>query len=120
MEIFTRLLRFTNYKSNTPFHVELRTPSGEPIPSVQRGISIFLSKVDVLDENNDGVGVFNQKLFSIGGSFRVLGNENQELCTPKGKWTGWELKFIKNSREDASVSKKWASLSKELFTSADQ
>ena len=116
---FTRMLRFTDYKRMTPFNVELKTPSGEPILSITRGVSIFLSKVDVLDEDGERTGGFKQKFFSIGGAFRVLGNEDQELCTLKGKWTGWEFKFVKDGLEFARVSKKWAGIGKEMFTSAD-
>ena len=48
----TKLLRFTKYKRMTPFHVEIKTASGEKVLTVKRGISIFLSTVEVFDENN--------------------------------------------------------------------
>ena len=107
---FTKLLRFTDYKKMTPFNIEIRTPDG---------ISIFLSKVDVFDENGSRVGHFKQKLFSIGGKFEVLSPEDAILCTLQGKWTSWDFRFIQGSTELASVTKKWAGLGKELFTSAD-
>lgn len=115
----TKMFRFTGYKRMTPFDIEVTTPDGEPVLSVQRGISFFLSKVDVLDEHNERVGGFKQKFFSIGGGFNVLGVDDQVLCSLKGKWTGWEFKFIYENQELAVVSKKWAGLGKELFTSAD-
>ncbi|MFY9253522.1 MAG: phospholipid scramblase-related protein [Fuerstiella sp.] len=117
--MFTKMLRFTDYKTMTPFHVDLRTPSGEPILSVQRGISLFLSTVNVLDENDVRIGGFKQKFFSVGGAFRVLGPDDRELCQLKGKWTGWDFKFMSGNVELAHVSKKWAGLGKEMFTSAD-
>jgi len=116
---FTKMLRFTDYKTMTPFHVDLRTPSGEPILSVQRGISLFLSTVNVLDENDDRIGGFKQKFLSVGGAFRVLGEDDQELCQLKGKWTGWDFRFMSGNTELAQVSKKWAGLGREMFTSAD-
>jgi len=48
--IFTKLLRFSEYKTVTPFDVELRTPQGNRLAQVKRGFSLFLSKVDVFDE----------------------------------------------------------------------
>lgn len=117
--VITRMLRFTDWKTLTPFHVDLRTPEGEPIVSVRRGVSLFLSKVDVLDEDDDRIGGFKQKLFSIGGAFRVLGADDRELCALKGKWTSWEFNFMAGDRRLATVSKKWSGLGKELFTSAD-
>lgn len=117
--IFTKMLRFTDYKRMTPFEVELRTPEGQPVLTVKRGISLFLSRVEVLDENGILVGSFKQKLFSIGGKFDVLDAQDRTLCTLRGKWTSWDFRFMQGEKELANVSKKWAGLGKELFTTAD-
>lgn len=116
---FTKMLRFTDYKRMTPFHVEIKTPAGEKVLSVKRGVSIFLSSVEVYDGNEKLVGKFKQKFFSIGGKFNVLDASENHLCTLKGKWTSWDFKFVKDEIEMAHVSKKWAGFGKELFTSAD-
>ncbi|MCA9082825.1 MAG: hypothetical protein KDA81_02160 [Planctomycetaceae bacterium] len=116
---FTKMLRFTDYKTMTPFHIDLKTPSGEPILSVRRGVSLFLSSVDVLDEDDERIGGFRQKFLSIGGAFRVLNADDIELCILKGKWTGWEFRFVSGDQEFASVTKKWAGIGREMFTSAD-
>jgi uncharacterized protein YxjI len=117
--IFTKLLRFTDYKRMTPFDVQIRTPEGRQIVRVKRGVSIFLSKVEVFDENDQVIGMFKQKLFSIGGAFTVFDTNEEPVCQLKGKWTGWDFKFMTGETELAHVSKKWAGLGKELFTSAD-
>lgn len=117
--IFTKMLRFSDYKRMTPFEVTIRTPDGAPVLTVKRGVSIFLSKVDVLNENSERVGGFKQKFFSIGGAFSVLGSNDQIVCELKGKWTSWEFTFKSGDFELAKVSKKWAGFGKELFTSAD-
>jgi uncharacterized protein YxjI len=116
---FTKIFRFTKYKKMTPFHIEIKTPGGDKVLTVKRGVSWFLSTVEVLDENEVLVGKFKQKFFSIGGKFDVLDSNDQVLCSLKGKWTSWDFKFIKDNIEYASVSKKWSGLGKELFTSAD-
>ena len=116
---FTKLLRFTDYKRMTPFHIEIKSPSGERVLEVKRGVSIFLSTVEVLDEKGNLVGRFKQKFFSIGGKFDVLDSNDQIICTLKGKWTSWDFKFMQGNNELASVSKKWAGFGKELFTTAD-
>jgi uncharacterized protein YxjI len=117
--LISKLFRFTDYKRMTPFHIEINTPEGAKVLSVKRGISIFLSKVDVLDENDRVVGHFKQKLFSIGGKFDVLNADGTAVCTLKGKWTSWEFRFMQGETELANVSKKWAGIGKELFTTAD-
>lgn len=117
--MFTKMLRFTDYKRMTPFHTEVRTPQGERILGVQRGVSIFLSKVDVLDESGLRIGGFKQKFLSIGGAFDVLGQDDTTICSLKGKWTSWDFRFLAGDNELARVSKKWSGIGKELFTSAD-
>jgi uncharacterized protein YxjI len=117
--IFTKIFRFTDYKRMTPFSVEIRTPEGQLVLTVKRGMSLILSTVDVLDENNRVVGHFKQKLFSIGGKFDVLDAQKQVVCTLRGKWTSWDFRFVRGETELASVTKKWMGVGKELFTSAD-
>jgi uncharacterized protein YxjI len=116
---FTRLLRFTDYKRMTPFDIEIRTPEGQPIVYVRRGVSLLLSKVDVFDEHEQRIGGFQQKLFSIGGAFSVLDPNGEPLCELKGKWTSWEFSFLAGSKELAKVTKKWNGLGREMFTTAD-
>ncbi len=115
----TKMLRFTDYKRMTPFDVQVRTPEGEQIVRVKRGVSLFLSKVTVLDENDAVIGGFKQKFFSVGGAFNVLDANDTPVCSLKGKWTGWDFRFVRDDVELAHVTKKWAGLGKELFTSAD-
>ena len=115
----TKILRFTDFKRMTPFHVEIRRPEGGALITVKRGVSLFLSKVDVLDASGMRIGGFQQKFFSIGGKFEVLDATDNPICTLRGKWTGWNFKFEQNGSVLAEVSKKWAGMGKELFTSAD-
>jgi uncharacterized protein YxjI len=115
----TKMLRFTDYKRMTPFDVHVTDASGKTIVRVRRGISLFLSKVRVYDEDDRLIGGFKQKLFTIGGGFRVLDPNDQVVCELKGKWTGWDFRFLAEGIELAHVTKKWAGIGKELFSSAD-
>jgi uncharacterized protein YxjI len=117
--LLTKLLRFTRFKQLTPFNLEIRSPEGELVISVERGISFLLSKVSVRDGTGRIVGHFKQRLFSIGGKFDVLNTQGKAICTLQGKWTGWDFRFMQERRELAAVSKKWSGLGKELFTTAD-
>ncbi len=116
---FTKLFRFTGYKRMTPFNVEIKTSTGAKVLRVKRGLTLFLSNVEVFDENEQLVGRFKQKFFSIGGKFSVFDVNDNHLCALKGKWTSWDFKFMKDDVELANVSKKWAGIGKELFTTAD-
>ena len=116
---FTKMFRFTDYKRMTPFDVQITTTEGKPLLSIKRGISVFRSDVEVLDDKNQLIGSFKQKFWSIGGKFELLDKNEKPLCTLQGKWTGWDFKFTKDNQELAHVSKKWAGIGKEFFTSAD-
>ena len=116
---FTKIFRFTDYKRVTPFDIEITTASGEKLISVKRGVAIFRSTVEVFDEKDRLLGTFKQKFFSIGGKFDILDKNEKPAATLQGKWTGWDFKFSHENKQLAQVSKKWAGLGKEFFTSAD-
>jgi uncharacterized protein YxjI len=117
--LFTKIFRFSDYKRMTPFDIRIRTANGRPVLRVTRGVTLFLSKVKVYDDKEEEIGGFRQKLWSIGGQFDVLDRTQQAVCSLKGKWTGWDFAFVREGMELARVTKKWAGLGKELFTTAD-
>ncbi|KAF2509195.1 RNAase [Flavobacterium zhairuonense] len=119
LSFFTKMLRFTDFKRATPFNIEISTASGEKLITVRRGIAIFRSTVEVLDEKDRLVGTFKQKFFSIGGRFEILDKNERPVATLQGKWTGWDFKFSHENKQLAQVSKKWAGIGKEFFTTAD-
>jgi len=116
---FTKFFRFTDNKRFTPFDIEIKTPDGQKVLTVKRGVAFFISNVEVFDENDVLIGRFKQKLFSIGGKFDVLDANDVSLCTLKGNMIGWNFRFLKDEMELASVTKKWSGAGKEFFTSAD-
>lgn len=117
--IFTKIFRFTDYKRMTPFDVHITTTEGRKLLTIKRGIAIFRSDVEVFDDRDQLIGTFRQKFWSIGGKFEIFDKNDKPICTLQGKWTGWDFKFINNNHELANVSKKWAGIGKEFFTSAD-
>jgi uncharacterized protein YxjI len=117
--ILTKMLRFTDYKRYTPFEVMIRTPSGEPVLTVSRGVTFISSVVTALDEKGERIGGYRQKWFSLRSRFSVVGTNDQPLCMLQGNWTSWDFKFMAGDHELARVTKKWAGLGKELFTTAD-
>jgi uncharacterized protein YxjI len=116
---FTKLFRFTDYKRMTPFDIIITDTQNKKILNVKRGVTVFRSDVEIFDESNKLIGVFKQKFFSFGGKFEIHDKNDKHLATLQGKWTGWDFKFIKDNNELANVSKKWAGIGKEFFTSAD-
>ena len=117
--IFTKILRFTDYKRMTPFEIQIRDLEGNLIVELSRGISLIRSSVKVHKAGGEFIGSFKQQFFSVGGKFAVLDKFDKEICMLTGKWAGWEFKFATNTKEYANVTKKWAGIGKEFLTTAD-
>ncbi len=117
--LLTKIFRFSDCKRMTPFDIRVRTPDGRPVVRVTRGVTFFRSQVRVYGQKDEEIGGFRQRLWSVGGKFDVLDLDGQVVCSLKGKWTGWEFTFVRDGLELARVTKKWAGLGKELFTTAD-
>ncbi len=115
----SKFIRFTDYRTMTPFNIVIRDVAGKELVRVKRGMAFIRSSVEVFDENNDKIGQFKQKAFSVRAKFTVQTPDEQTLCELKGKFTGWEFTFGLDGDEFAKVTKKWTGIGKELFTSAD-
>lgn len=87
--------------------------------TIKRGFTIFRSRIDVIGKDGELVGWFKSKAFSLGGAFRVFDADDNEVALVKGDWKGWNFRFLVGDQEIGTVTKKWAGLGKELFTSAD-
>lgn len=117
--MFTKILRFTNMKTLTPFCSTVRTVGGQRVMTIRRGVSFFFSTIEVLDEHDMLLGVFDQRFSIIRGKFDVRDAHGELLCELRGNWTSWGFKFLLADEEIASIQKKWAGLAKEMFTTAD-
>ena len=117
---WAKWLRLLVNKQMLPTSVNIYEHEGAPpVLSIHRGFTFLRSKVDVV-AGGQSLGYFKSKLFSIGGGFNVFDNQNQQVAEVKGNWKGWDFKFVTaQGREIGAVTKKWAGLGRELFTSAD-
>jgi uncharacterized protein YxjI len=115
----TKILRFTDWKRMTPFELVVRDTTGALVLKVSRGVALIRSTVEVRDGRGTLLGTFRQKVLSIGGSFDILDPSGSVVATLKGKWTGWDFRFMSANSELAHVTKKWAGMGRELLTSAD-
>ena len=119
--ILVKLLRFLINKRLLPTTVEVRErEDGHVVLTISRGLTLLRSHVTVTDSVGKQIGLFKSKLFSIGGGFHVLDGLEQPVAEIKGDWKGWNFRFLTpEGNEIGKVTKKWAGLGKELFTSAD-
>jgi len=119
--LFMKLLRLVINKRVLPTEVHIApTPDAPPVITIRRGFTLFRSKVRVQDADGQEIGFFRQKLLTIGGAFNVFDTFGQQVAQIKGDWKGWNFKFLDAAgNEIGTVTKQWAGLAKEMFTSAD-
>ena len=115
-----KLLKFTDFKTALPFTVDISDTDGQKLLTIKRGFTLFRSRVNVLDGQGQKLGSYQQRLLSVGGKLEVLDRMDQSIAMLEGDWKGWDFTFKdKQGRPMAKVTKKWAGLGKELFTTAD-
>lgn len=119
LNIVSKLLRFTGFKRCTPFDIQITTENSERVLKLKKGISLFLSTVSVYDENEQKVGYLKQRLFPLGNNFDVFDVNDTLICSLNGSLFAWDFKFVRNQEAIGTVTKKWAGIGKELFTTAD-
>ncbi len=93
---------------------------GRLLFSIQRGFTLFRSRVNICDSRGAVLGWLRSKAFSLGGAFSVFDAADNEIASVKGDWKGWNFRFLDRSgTEIGTITKKWAGIGKELFTTAD-
>ncbi|KQZ40056.1 phospholipid scramblase-related protein [Duganella sp. Root1480D1] len=114
-------LRLVIDKRMLPTKVEISEQvNGPALLTIKRGMTLLRSRIEILDRSGQAIGYFKSKLFSLGGGFFVYDMRDQLIAEVKGDWKGWNFKFLDSKgNEKGTVSKKWAGIGKELFTTAD-
>ena len=112
------VLRFLINKRLLPTVVEVREHEGGPVLlSIRRSP---MSHVTVRNQAGLELGRLKAKLFALRAGFRVFDASERQVAEIKGDWKGWNFRFLTaEGAELGKVTKQWAGLGKELFTSAD-
>lgn len=117
------VLRFLLDKRLLPTTVSVYAGTAEAMGerqfAIKRGFSFLRPKIQVVDGSGTEIGYFQSKLLSLGGAFRVFLPGGEEIALIKGDWKGWNFKFLAGDTQIGEVTKQWAGLGRELFTSAD-
>jgi uncharacterized protein YxjI len=121
VSILVHVLRFLINKRLLPTYVEVcEREDGRVLLGIRRGVGLLHANVTVTNDAGRTIGLFKSKLFSLGGGFHVLDDAERPVAEIKGDWKGWNFRFLTpDGVEIGKVTKKWAGIGKELFTSAD-
>lgn len=118
---WVKLLKLVVNKLLLPTKVAVYDSSNNSVVlTIQKPFSFLRSKVSVYTGEGRYLGYFKSKILTIGGGFWVMDPEERQVAEIKGDWKGWNFKFLgQNGAEIGTVTKKWAGIGRELFTSAD-
>jgi uncharacterized protein YxjI len=116
-----KVLRLLINKRLLPTSIEVRASEGGPaMLTIKRGVGFLRTPVQVLDQQGRQIGSFKSKVFTIGGGFDVFDATGNKIAEIKGDWKGWNFTLRGPQGEElGKVTKKWAGIGKELFTTAD-
>ncbi len=116
-----QFLRFLVHKSLMPTRIEVREiDENSLVFTIRRPVRIFRSRVNVFDADDELVGYFESKVLSWTAGFWVYDKNGNRFAEVKGDWKAWNFRFLTpDGGELGIVTKKWAGLGKELFTTAD-
>ena len=114
------LRALTNVDQFLSLKLEISDANGNVVLRVERGAKFLKSKIAVSDGSGKTIGNINQENvigkihFSLEAGGRTIGSINAE------NWRAWNFNIKDhNGREVARVTKKWAGVMKEAFTTAD-
>ena len=118
---WVKLLRLLVKKTFLATTIRVYEPDlSRPVVSLNKRPGFLRTTVLVAGGDGQALGSFRSKAFSFGGGFYVFDSLGNQVAEIKGDWKGWNFRFLDGAgREIGTVTKKWAGLGKELFTSAD-
>lgn len=121
LSALAKLGRLLIDKRLLPTRVEIKeTEDGPAVLVLRRGFTFLRARVEVLDRSGTLLGWFRAKLLTLGGGFFVHNAEGKQVAEVKGDWKGWNFQFVAaDGAQWGTVTKQWAGIGKELFTSAD-
>lgn len=119
--VVQKILQMFFSKAMMPFKFEVKDTDGQVIAGLRRGWTIWMSKIEVIDQDQRVIGYIQQKFKLIKPSFTILDAHENQVAIIKGEWKAWDFKILdENEKTIGTINKKWAGVAKELFTTADK
>ncbi|MDR3354999.1 MAG: hypothetical protein LBO21_08175 [Synergistaceae bacterium] len=116
-----KLLSLLLHKGMFPMHLDISDMNGKNLVSLRRGWSFFMSKISILDGNGKPIANINQKFKFLKAEFRIFNTAGAQIGKILGDWKAWNFHITDDKDVEMGViTKKWAGVAKELFTTADK
>lgn len=114
-------LRLILNKAMLPFVLNINDHNGNTLIVIKRGWTWWTSKITIQEPSGRVLGYIKQKMRFFKPLFKVLSPDMQEVGLITGDWKAWNFE-IKDMGGNiiGNITKKWAGVAKELFTTADK
>lgn len=116
-----KVLRLLVNKKMLPFKLEIKDSNGALLASISRGWTFFMSKIVLTSGDGKTIGTVSQKFRFFKPTFKIFNHEEKQIAEITGDWKAWNFVIKDESgAQIGTISKKWAGVLKEVFTTADK
>tara|TARA_Y100000310_G_scaffold236686_1_gene239914 strand:- start:1154 stop:1741 length:588 start_codon:yes stop_codon:yes gene_type:complete len=115
---FRKLVKMTSMKWLLPFDFSLYDAEDKKVVTLSKR-SLFVPKIKIIDENGEMIGKFISPFTFLKPKIDVYDANGEKFAQVKGNLVGWTFKIMKDDEQIGQVTKKFAGLAKEYFTTAD-
>jgi uncharacterized protein YxjI len=116
-----KVLRLIISKAIFPFTLEIVDNNQQVLVTIKRGWTFWLSRINILDAQGNLSGSIKQKFRMLKPRFIILDQNNIQIGEINGDWKAWNFSIKDGEGNNiGTITKKWAGMAKELFTSADK
>ena len=111
----------SNLDSFMTHKLSVHDSDGNKVLEFTRPRALLKSKVEVQDGMGKSVGTISQKNMIGKIRFDLAGSSGEPLGQIRAEnWRAWNFSIVDNSEQEvARITKKWAGVAKEMFTTAD-
>ncbi len=116
-----KVLRLFLSKAMFPFTLEIVDNNEQVLVTIKRGWTFWLSKISIIDGEGNVSGFIKQKFRMLKPRFQIMDADSAPIGEINGDWKAWNFRITDAAGNNiGSISKKWAGVAKEFFTSADK
>ena len=116
-----KFLSFILSKSLFPLKLDIKDMDDNTLATIKRGWTFFMSKIQVLDSAGNVIAHIKQKFRLLKPSFTILNPNEEEIGIITGDWKAWNFSINDfEQKQIGTITKKWAGILKEAFTTADK
>jgi uncharacterized protein YxjI len=118
---FHKVLSLLLNKTFFPFRLDILDADETVLATIKRGWTFFMSRIEVLDAEGSLIARIKQKFKFFKPTFEIFDPQDLPLASITGDWKAWNFTITgSDGSRIGTITKKWAGLLKEAFTTADK